>query len=608
MAKSLVFTVATDGYDQAFARNITSHRRYAKKYGHDYQLVSGPGSDVLNREVAWLKIPLLIGAIDAGYESIMFVDGDAAIQKKCPNFEALFEDGYDAYLANGHSGRPNSGVIIIKSTTEVKAMLERVLQGYGKPLASIDSVGWGENGYVIHELRKYERFKNVSLKWNNTWDIKLKDYIRHYTGPMRKLYEFSVSERQAWDEICSRPKIKGEGFLTNGRDFFEALSTLYSRVTNDTPCFSAFDFSWCGFPKSRRSDLSVGKLTVHSCVNIDEMDPDNPYSMELAKGLRLSGANVITGADGFWDLDYSKIDVLHIQWMEVLCGWKAPTEEMVEKIEHRIQEIAETTKIVFTFHNLLPKKDFGRLGFKLLDIVAMYASAFIHLSNESIAKIKEQYKGCEWVEKDNHYVCRHGDFDYYRMVEEDWPELTQLDGSGSTVLVFGGIRNKDELDFSLNVGDKLAQQGHNLILAGPVSDEAMHWKERKGIQNPERSKILRLHQRVQNEHVKALLKKADVVLIPRAERLNSGVVFLAHSFGVPVVCSDEVTLSESLNVTRGVVYRKNNVDDAVNAILSVFKREQLEKIENEAACFLFKKKCMSWISIADQHLKIYQSV
>ncbi|KUJ84922.1 hypothetical protein AWR36_004600 [Microbulbifer flavimaris] len=609
MKKTLVFSVATDNYDKAFAKIIKTHERYARKYGHDYQLISGPGSDVLGREVAWLKIPLLIGAMDAGYEAVMFVDGDAEIQKKCPNFVDLFEDDADVYLANGHSGRPNSGVIIVKATPESKALLERVLQDFGKPLSQIDTVGWGENGYVIHEVRKYARYKNISLRWNNTWDVELKDYIRHYTGPMRAHYKFGFKEKKIWEEICNRPKPKGEGFIDNRLGFYSSLSCLYQRASGDGSVFSRFNFAWCGFPAVSRPAKSPvkGPLAVHVCVDLNKGDPDNPYTMELVRSLQLSGAEVSVGVDNFWQLDYSNIDVLHMQWIEVLTAWKKPTLELINAIEQRLSEIAKTTKIVLTFHNLLPKKDFADLGFDLLDTIANYCTAFVHLSSESVSKIQSYYGDRSWCDFSKHFVARHGDFDYYRsLCQEKLLDLDLLAQEGSTVLVFGGIRESAELKLSLAVAGQLSNLGHNTILAGPVSDEVLHWKERKSITNNANTRILRLHRRIENAHVVSLLEKADVILIPRGGRLNSGVVYLAHSYGVPVVCPDEPSLCESIKYTKGRLYERGDVDSAVREILAVFDRGPSEKIIDEAETFFYKKRYMSWVSVAAEHEKIYR--
>lgn len=186
----LVFTVATNGYSWLYKRNIKTHKNYADNNNYVYAAVDRPKLCTLGIETAWLKMTLIRDALEAGYEWILFLDADTEIRIDAPPITSLEQPEKSIYVANGYSGRINSGVLIIKNTSVSKKFINNVLEIMEMPIPREDSVGWGENGHIIHLAKNETCIHLISNQWNNNSDIKLKDYIRHYSaGPMRKLYK-----------------------------------------------------------------------------------------------------------------------------------------------------------------------------------------------------------------------------------------------------------------------------------------------------------------------------------------------------------------------------------------------------------------------------------
>jgi hypothetical protein len=194
--KSLVFTIAFNGYQFVYRKNIQSHKRYAQKYGFDHAVINRPGFTSLLMECCWLKVILLMSALKSGYDWVFFIDADAEIKNICPDFRNLEKKDKALYMANGFTGRVNSGVIIVKNTPEMYEFFKLTLQQYNKMLPAEDSVGWGENGHIIHFSRNMAMLENIPPLWNNNHTPELNDYVRHYSaGPMRPLEKLGLISR-----------------------------------------------------------------------------------------------------------------------------------------------------------------------------------------------------------------------------------------------------------------------------------------------------------------------------------------------------------------------------------------------------------------------------
>jgi hypothetical protein len=186
---TLMFSMAFNGYDLLWASCIRSQRAYAERQGYQYRFVNRPRWTSLTRECAWLKIALVIAALKRGYDWVFFIDADAEVKPNTPPIQSLEEAGKSVYLVPGWSGRPNSGVLIVKNTAEALALFERMLANATEPVPEEDSVGWGENGHVIHFAKNQPFVKLCDRAWNNNSQPDMEDYVRHYSnGPMRDTY------------------------------------------------------------------------------------------------------------------------------------------------------------------------------------------------------------------------------------------------------------------------------------------------------------------------------------------------------------------------------------------------------------------------------------
>lgn len=188
----LVFCVALNGYKQIYQQCIDSHKRYAKQHGYQYLLVDHPNGSITAS--VWLKIPLLIQALDNGYDWVAFIDADCYVNPNTPAIQSLEKKDKSLYMARGFSGNINSGVIFAKQCIRVRNLLQKIYDNCNHQFPETD---WGENGHVIHYAQGWTGLSILDQRWNNNTDPDLDDYIRHFSagGPMRCLYPSTVTER-----------------------------------------------------------------------------------------------------------------------------------------------------------------------------------------------------------------------------------------------------------------------------------------------------------------------------------------------------------------------------------------------------------------------------
>ena len=241
----LMFSIALNGYGALYDKCIKSQRIYANKNSYEYVLVNRPRWTSLSRECTWLKIPLILEGLRKGYEWVFYIDTDCEIRSDTPKIESLEVSGKSLYLAEGFSGRVNAGVIITKNTKDAHGFFQQVLATADTPVPAEDSVGWGDNGHVIHYSKGREFLYILEPCWNNNRDVMLDDYIRHYSaGLMRKHYKQTTISKITYKiaklEGRLRSKIAkiSEPKLESQESFKDNLAALTQLCQKNFPVFS----------------------------------------------------------------------------------------------------------------------------------------------------------------------------------------------------------------------------------------------------------------------------------------------------------------------------------------------------------------------------------
>lgn len=184
---TLVFSIALGTYDILFKSCIQSHRDYCKKHGYEYRVITKTFKPLSPSESSWLKIPLIVNAIEAGYKNIFFVDADCEIRRHTPALEKLMEGPYSLFLAPGISGRINAGVIIVKNTPESLTFFNNIIEQCEITIPKEDFAAF-ENGHMIHFGKNSPIVKMIPHQlWNNNSAFDETSYLQHFSNGKAKL-------------------------------------------------------------------------------------------------------------------------------------------------------------------------------------------------------------------------------------------------------------------------------------------------------------------------------------------------------------------------------------------------------------------------------------
>ncbi|MBI3475571.1 MAG: glycosyltransferase family 4 protein [Acidobacteria bacterium] len=111
------------------------------------------------------------------------------------------------------------------------------------------------------------------------------------------------------------------------------------------------------------------------------------------------------------------------------------------------------------------------------------------------------------------------------------------------ILFYGAIRPYKGLEHLVAAFQRIAPADHRLrlIVAGEMKKGSeQYWLDiRRTIENdPAREQVIQKIEFVPDEETELYFKAADVTVLPYTEVFQSGVLFLAYSFGLPVIASD----------------------------------------------------------------------
>jgi hypothetical protein len=238
---SLIYTVALNGYDAAYRNCINSQRKYAARLGVDFvsvvrpKLVSDPAFS------AWLKVPIMLDALKSGYSEVAYIDADCMVRKTAPDFRTLVREApASTLMANGMSGRLNSGVMLARSDASSISFFEKVMDSLAIAIPAEDRANLKfENGNIIYSARGDASVGVMDQAWNNTFDPTLDDHIRHFTGPLRAEYRRSLSAKIEYYIARKRTTPPTRQPESRPAEFVTALDSLTKTVFRTYPRLAA---------------------------------------------------------------------------------------------------------------------------------------------------------------------------------------------------------------------------------------------------------------------------------------------------------------------------------------------------------------------------------
>ncbi len=156
------------------------------------------------------------------------------------------------------------------------------------------------------------------------------------------------------------------------------------------------------------------------------------------------------------------------------------------------------------------------------------------------------------------------------------------------ILFFGRITPYKGLEYLIDAFRQVLAQDDNyrLIIAGRPDRCEEYWRAiHEGIRDDvQRGHILLRADFVPDSETEIYFKAADAVILPYRDIYQSGVLFLGHSFGLPVLAADVGSLKEEIVEGKtGVSFRSEDPDDIARAIKQYFASDLYTELDNRRA-------------------------
>lgn len=175
-------------------------------------------------------------------------------------------------------------------------------------------------------------------------------------------------------------------------------------------------------------------------------------------------------------------------------------------------------------------------------------------------------------------------------------ERLGLAGEERAILFFGRITPYKGLDYLIDAFRKINVSGerYRLIIAGRPDRCEKYWSARqKEIRDlVESEEIILRANFIPDEETEIYFKAADALVLPYRQIYQSGVLFLAHSFGLPVLAADVGSLKDEIVEGRNGLVFKPEDPLRIAATLReyfeselyrnlVFRREDIRSLAND---------------------------
>jgi glycosyltransferase involved in cell wall biosynthesis len=183
------------------------------------------------------------------------------------------------------------------------------------------------------------------------------------------------------------------------------------------------------------------------------------------------------------------------------------------------------------------------------------------------------------------------------------------------ILFFGQIAPYKGLEFLVTALARLIPSlpEVRLVIAGKVKKGFEgYWKpiqteiSRPGLQD----RVIARIQHIPDDDIEIYFKAADVLALPYVDIFQSGLPFLAYSFGLPVIVTDAGSLREDvIEGDTGMICRPRSAADLAEAMMAYFRSELFRDLEWRRAMIReFAMQRYSWAKVAAITVAVYSQL
>jgi len=291
--------------------------------------------------------------------------------------------------------------------------------------------------------------------------------------------------------------------------------------------------------------------------------PTDDDDRGLVEGYRSLGWDIAIGTKNF-EIRASQYDVVHHQWPEEYSGWQVPTERQVVEIGQNLRWWSSRAINIFTVHNLYPHHGIGHPAcHELYSCFYRHCHIISHFSHTSQRLVLEEFPAARQAKHIVHCPANN-EFALATQKQRGSRRLEMGIGNDEfVILMIGSIRSWREFELMQYAFDLARVPKKRLLMAGKFAISAAPWRKR----------LLKLKMNwwlmsrravvdtsyIPEDEISRFLDSCDVAIVPRFEgHLNSGIVFLAMTFGRMVIAPDCGAYPEQLADSRNLFFQPGN--------------------------------------------------
>ncbi len=197
---------------------------------------------------------------------------------------------------------------------------------------------------------------------------------------------------------------------------------------------------------------------------------------------------------------------------------------------------------------------------------------------------------------------------------EEAKERTGVSSGDKALLFFGNIAPYKGLEYLISAFKELLNKdrSYRLIIVGRPKGSEKYWKQIQqaiacsGIGD----RIIQRIEYIPDELTELYFKAADVLILPYAHVFQSGVLFLAYSFGLPVIAADVGSLKdEIIEGQTGFVFKPRDSSDLARKTDEYFDSGLFHNLETRRAQIReYANERYSWNQVAAITMTVYSNL
>jgi D-inositol-3-phosphate glycosyltransferase len=353
------------------------------------------------------------------------------------------------------------------------------------------------------------------------------------------------------------------------------------------------------------SDSSVGVIEAFHHVSLFNLRGDNisPQSI-LTKMWRIGRYYIRL----LYYTACTHSDIFHIQWENSIILFDRTLLNLYYKLFGK--------KIIFTAHNIYKEaRDNRATPLRWLSLKIMY-----HLADRIIVhtpKMKQELCSLFRISTEKVIIIPHGINNKVQnngLTQENARRKLGIISAAHIVLFFGQIDEYKGIETLIDAAALLVKKDPSilLIIAGKPkrkSEYILKLKMQINEKMPEKNVLLQLRFIPDNE-VETYFSSADCVVLPYKKIFQSGVIFLAYRFGIPIIATNVGSFSEDvIDEVTGFICRPDDAEDMAAQLSRYFNSTLFyRREETRASIIRLAEKKYSWTDIGRQTYEVYNEL